>query len=295
MLNPNPTPLRRSRSVFLDLALLLLPRLPVLLLVPLAVGALVYAFAAQLPKTYVSASIIALPQGPSRMTPQQVASMLVSPVVLDAVVDPARNGQGLNRDEARGELARRIKTGVGKDQLVRLEVEGPTPEETRATAEAILNSWLKSTVPSEREQGEMKRRLAVATAGFENAQKALQHLLQDPPNTIGSRERGISVVAVGELSDRYLDQMLIIPRQLEGMPREVIKQPPTLPVQPIRPRKRLLAAAATGLAFFAVLAGVLLCYLLEAARADPARAETLRELRAALPGTRARKKDQVHA
>lgn len=294
MLNPTVPPSRPAGAGLFDLFLLLLRNLPLLVIVPLLAGALAYGLSWLLPRTYASAAIVALPQNYPKMTPQQVASMMTSPVVLDPVMEAMGLTKQFNRDQARAELARRVKAGVPKDLLVRLEVQGGTPEEAQQTAVAILDSWLKSTVPSEREKADLQRRLEVATAGFQNTQKALTDVLQDNPASVGRRERGVSLVAIGELSDRYLDQTLLIPREMEGIPREVIRQQPTLPAQPIKPRKLTLAATAAFLAFLATLAALVARYFLDLARADPLSAEKLRLLRESLPG-RARAQERTHA
>jgi LPS O-antigen subunit length determinant protein (WzzB/FepE family) len=290
MQNPTGLPPRRTSLKFFDLLELALRHWRRLLLVPLLVGVAAYGASYLLPRSYVSAAILVLPSPradrPLKQSPLQAASMLVSPLVLDEVVQQLGLYQELDRDRARLRLARRVQASLGKDALVRLQVEGSTPEEAQKTATAVLNAWLRSTVPSEREQADLKRRLEVANAGFASTQRALSQLVVETPLAAGRLEAGMSVVAIGELGDRYLDQILFISREIEGMQREVIRQAPTLPTWPVRPRKAFLAVSAALLAFVLVYGALLLRYLMERGRADPHGAENMRRLREALAGPR---------
>ncbi|NML47774.1 hypothetical protein HHL11_28760 [Ramlibacter sp. G-1-2-2] len=284
-----------TESSLFDLLLICVRHLRMLVLLPLAVGAAVYALAHFLPRTYSSVAIVQLPNN-SKMTPRQVAALLTSAVVLDPVVGQLKlaTSSNTNLDRARAVLAERLRAGVGRDQLVRLEVLGPTPESAQATAQAILDSWLKSTVPSDREQADLKRRLEVASEGFRNTQQALHSLTVESPNMAAKRESGTILVALGELAGRYLEQMLIIPIELQGVPRESVRQAPTLPTEPIRPRKGLLAITAAVVTAAAIVLVLALLHLLDLAHRIPARADKLRRLRAALRAS-GTKKDAAHA
>jgi capsular polysaccharide biosynthesis protein len=272
----------------LDTLLVLAKNLKLLLGVPLAVGLVALAVAYALPQGYASTAIVGVPTGPTAtITPQQAASLIVSPVVLDSVIDTLRLSPGLPRDDARLALAERVKTSVGKDLLVRLEVIAPTPEQAQQTANTILSAWLKSTVPSDREKADLKQKLAHASAALANVQQALKQLVVENPaaaGPAGRKEGSLSLVAIGELGDRYLEQVLAIPRQLEGLSPDVIKQAPTLPTKAVTPRKARIAIIAALAAGAAVLAYLLLRQMLDAAMQDARTAEKLRRLRQSLPG-----------
>jgi hypothetical protein len=289
-----PSP--KFRLDFTDACVVWLRNWRLLVTVPLLAGAVAYALGYVLPKAYLSGAIIALPNPtpdkPPKQTPQQVAGMMNSPLVLDAVIRERRFRPDLNLDQARGELARLVKAVVGKDQLVRLEVEGPTAAESQATAQSVLRNWLRSTVPSDREKADLKRKLEVASAGFDSTQKALNQLVVENPLAAGRRDGGISVVAIGQLGDHYLDQVLVIGREMEGIQPEVIRQAPTLPSQSIKPRKLVLAVTTAASTFIVLLVMLLLRHLFDLARADPRTARTLNRFRAAFRGERNTAVDQ---
>jgi hypothetical protein len=292
MQNPTGLSPRRASLKFFDLLVLALRHWPLLLLVPLVVGGATWGASHLLPRTYLSSAIVALPNArpewPLKQTPLQAASMMVSPLVLDPVVQQLGLYPELDRDRARAQLFSRVRATVGKELLVRLEVEAATPEEARRVAEAILEAWLRSLLPSEREKADLQRRLEVATAGLDSTEKALSQLVVETPLAAGRREAGLSVAAIGELRDRYLNQMLAIHRELEGQ-REVIKLAPSLPTRAVKPRKLLLAANAAVASFFLLFAALALRHLLELGRADPQGAEKLHRLREAL--ARGRRKE----
>jgi capsular polysaccharide biosynthesis protein len=289
MQSQTPSTLVKERPDFLDVLLILTKNIKLLVLTPLVVGLVALGIAYLLPRSYVSNAIIAIPVGASASaavtTPQQAASIMVSPVVLDPVIDTLKLTPDLSRDLARNALAERVKTSVGKDLLVRLEVIGPSPEEAQQTANTVLDAWLRSTVPSDREKADLKQKLSHASAALAHVQRALTQLVVENPagaGPAGRKEGTLSLVAIGELGDRYLDQVLGIPRQMEGLSREVIKQPPTLPTQAVRPKKALIAILATVLTAAALMSIIMLRHLLDAAALDPRRAEKLRRLRNAL-------------
>jgi uncharacterized protein involved in exopolysaccharide biosynthesis len=296
-LNPSmPTreaPPKVVESGLFDLVLMCLSHGRMLILLPLAVGAVVYGLAMLLPKTYTSGAIIQLPANNPKFTPPQVASILTSPVVLDPVIEKLNLTPDLNRDLARQELAKRVRAASGRDQLIKLDVLGETPEEAQVTANAVLDSWLRSTVPSAREQADMKRKLEVATNGYDTVQKALKQLLLENPSSVSRRESGLSAVSIGELGDRYFDQVLSFPHEMEGLPREVIRQAPTLPIEPIKPKKGMLAMMAALLTLAGILAAFGLRHLLDVAESIPQRAAKLHRLQAALPQLRRRASDRT--
>ena len=95
-------------------------------------------------------------------------------------------------------------------------------------------------------------------------------------------EAGTSFVGLGELQARYLGEVLSIPRELQGLSREVVKQPPTLPTEPISPTKGLIAAVAALAAGFVLLLWVFMRQAWRNAAQDPSAAEKQGRLESAL-------------
>ena len=95
-------------------------------------------------------------------------------------------------------------------------------------------------------------------------------------------EAGTSIVAIGELQTKFLSEVLVIPRQLKGYSRDVIRQPPTLPTEPVSPKKGLVAILAAVLSGFALLLWVFIREAWRRAIQDPDKAEKQKRLKAAL-------------
>lgn len=272
----------------LDMLLVVAENLKLLIFGPVLVGLLALAIAYVVPQSYTSQAILALP-APATVTmptPTQAAAMMASPVVLDPVVVALQLSAGRPIEEARKELLREIKVTVGKDGLLRLDVSANTPQEAQARASAIIGSWLKSTVPGEQDRADLEQRLAYARGALAAVNRLLERLTAEgaanlnQPLTRG--EAGTSLVAVGELQARYFAEVQTIPRTLQGLTTDVVKQPPTLPTEPVAPKKSLMAVLAALGSGFALLLWVFMRQAWKSAAQDPQAAPKLARLRAVL-------------
>ena len=212
--------------------------------------------------------------------------MLVSPIVLDPVIESLNLSKGQPIQVARTGLASQIKAAVGKDGLLRLDVTANTPLQAQAIANAVIDTWLKSTRPGEQDRVDLEKRLAYAKVSLESIRRLLERLTAEgatdlnKPLTRG--EAGTSIVAVGELQARYLGEVLSIPRSLQGLSRDVVVQPPTLPTEPVAPKKSLIAVLAALGSGFALLLWVFMRQAWKNAAQDPQAAEKQAKLCATL-------------
>lgn len=280
----------------IDLLLVLAPNWKLLVAAPLLVGLCTLAISFSLPQTYISQSILRLPTvNPNQQnsealsitpTPAQAAAMMTSPIVLDPVIEALDLSQGKVIQDARTELADKIKAAVGKDTLLRLDVEGASPAEAQKTADAIIDSWLKSTTPGEQEQADLAARLANAQKSLEGVNRLLERLTSEGSTTLNQPltrgEAVTSLVAVGELQNLYLRDVLAIPRAIKGFSRDVVLQPPTLPSKAIAPKKGLMAVVATLATGIALILFVFIRAAWRNAGTDPEFARKQTELLASL-------------
>ena len=287
----------------LDLLVVVAENLKLLVLGPLVVGVLALGVAFVLPQSYVSQAVLALPtavattnQNPSQPqalvftpTPAQAAAMMASPLVLDPVIESLKlaESEGRAMGAERSKLTSQVKAVVGKDGLLRLDVTANTPAQAQAIASAVVDSWLKSTVPSEQERAVLEGRLAHAKVSLESVNRFMARLAADdvPAAQKAARtgDAGTSLVAVGELQARYLNEVLSIPRALKGLSRDdVVKQPPTLPTEATAPKKGLIAVLCALAAGFVLLLWVFMRQAWRNATQDPQAAPKLARLRAAL-------------
>ncbi len=268
----------------LDLLVVVAENLRLLILGPILIGLLAFAATFVLPLSFSSQAILVLPSTPQ--TPAQAAIVMVSPLVLDPVVRGLNLSTGQPIDVARIGLASRIKATVGKDGLLRLEVTADTPQEAQAIGNAIIDTWLKSTVPGKLDLADLEKRLEFAKASLESVRR-FQALLTSDDGTNLSKpltrgEAGTSIIAIGELQARYLAEVLSIPRVLQGLSRDVVLQSPTLPTEPVAPKKSLITALATLGGGVVLLLWAYLRQVWKSAALDPKSAEKQSRLRAAI-------------
>lgn len=276
----------------LDLLLVFAENFKLLILGPVVAALLALAVGYVLPESFTSEAILALPASvpvPSTTqtpTPTQAAAMMVSPLVLDAVVQTLRLTPEHTIEGARTELAKHIKATVGKDGLLRLDATANTPGEAQKIANAIIDIWLKSTTPGEKDREDLEMRLIYAKTSLEAVRRLQDRLTGDDsaalnkPLTLGGAN--ISIVAIGELQARYQVEVLGIPRLLQGLSRDVVIQPPTLPIEPVAPRKKLITVVATLFSSLLLLLWVFMRQAWTKAARDPEVAEKQAKLLAAL-------------
>lgn len=275
-----------SQISLIDLLLVIVENLKLLVLGPVLLGFMALGVGYLMPKSYTSNAILSLPTpapntAPSP-TPAQAAAIMVSPVVLDPVIRSANGELENSIEEQRLNLAKQIKATVGKDMLLRLEVAGETPAQAQALANAIIDGWLNTTVPGERDRADLETRLGYAKTALDSVTRLIEKITNEGTTNLGKPltrgEAGTSLMAVGELQSKYLTEVLSIPRALQGLSRDVIVQQPTLPIKAAAPKKALIAVIATLATGFALLLFVFVRHAVRQSANDAANASKWAQL-----------------
>ena len=264
----------------LDLLVVVAENLRLMILGAVFFGLLALGIAFLLPQSFISQAILAVP------APAQVATIMGSPAVLDPVIESLRLSEGLPTQVARDALARQVKATVGKDGLLRIEVTANSPSGAQSIANAIIDTWLKSTAAGGRDREDLKKKLVFANTSLDAVSKFMDRLTAenaaDLTRPAVRGEIGTSIVAIGELRSRYQDQVLSIPRALQGLSREVVKQAPPLPTERAAPRKSLIALLAALGGGFLILVGAFIRLAWKNAAKDPLTADKQARLLAAI-------------
>lgn len=212
--------------------------------------------------------------------------MMVSSIVLDRVVESLKLSKEQPIQVVRMTLAKEIKATVGKDGLLRLDVSAPSAIQAQAIANAVIDSWLISTVPSGDDRTDLERRLSYAKLAFDSTTRFVEHFthkdsasLNNPPLLDQSTA---TIVTVQELQARYLSEVLSTSRSLKGLSRDIVMQPPTLPTEHVPSKKGLFATLSALAAGFALLLWVFMRQAWRNAVLDPQTAPKFARLRAAL-------------
>ncbi|MDO9145565.1 Wzz/FepE/Etk N-terminal domain-containing protein [Rhodoferax sp.] len=277
----------------LDLLVVVAENIKLLLLGPLLAGLVALGIGYALPQNYVSQAILLLPSTNSTNSTNsaQAAAMMTSPLVLDPIIatDPELNAKPI--ETARIALAGKLKAAVAKDGLLRLDATATQPQAAQALANAVIDNWLKSTVPGPQDRADLEKRLSYASNALASVTTLLNTLSVDGAVSLGKPltrgEAGTSLVGLGELQTRYLNDVLGIPRSLQGLSRDVVKQPPTLPTEPVSNKKALIAVMSTLGAGFALLLFVFMRQAWRNASQDPETAPKMARLRAAFGARKA--------
>jgi capsular polysaccharide biosynthesis protein len=278
----------------LDVLLVIAENLKLLILGPLLVGLVAWGVGFNLPQSFASQAILALPapatpqttSSASVPTPTQAAALMVSPLVVDPVVRSLGLYADAPVEEARKKLVRQIKTTTGKDGLLNLDVTAASPQEAQALANAVIDNWLKSTVPGSQDRADLEKRLANAKASLESVNALLGRLSSEGATSLNKPltrgEAGTSIVAIGELQARYLSDVLAIPRALQGLSRDVVIQAPTLPREPVTEKRGMVAVLLAIGSALVLLLGVFLQFAWRSAGRDPREAAKQAKLVAAV-------------
>ena len=273
-----------SEVSLLDLLVVLAESLKLLIAGPLVIGLLAYAICHVLPQSFVSQSILSLPS--SSQTPTQAVAVMVSPLVLDPIIEQLNQTGGRSIQDSRTALAKQINASVGKDGLIRLDVTANSAVLAQNIANAVIDSWLKTTLPAQLDRADLEKRLAYARASLQAVDGLLQSLsaegLAALSKALTRGDAGVSIVAVGELQARYLSEILNTTRALRGLTRDVVVQPPTKPAEPVAPKKGLVATLAAIGSGVVLLLWVFMRNAWCSAALDSAAAEKQARLQAAL-------------
>jgi len=222
----------------LDILIVIADNWRVLLLGPLFIGLLALAISYARPDSFLSTSILAPPASPQ--TPVQAIAVMVSPIVLDRVIESLKLGQGRSLQMARSGLIKQISATVGKDGFIHLDVTANTPTAAMSLANAVIDNWLLTTIPPAGDRVDLEARLAYAKVALASVRGLLDRLTSEGAANLSSTftrgEASLSVVALGELQARYFSEVLTIPRTLRGLSRDLIVQSPTLPTEPASKR-----------------------------------------------------------
>lgn len=236
-----------------DLLLVIVDNLRLLIIGPILVGALVFAIASVVPKTYESMAIL--------KADQNVASLMLSATVLDPIATSMGYTQKLEADDARVELKKQIQAHFNaKDKLLNLTAQGETPQAAQSLAHAILNQTYAKSQPRDSEKLRLQKQLEQAQTREKEASQSAQIL--------GKKLDTTATSSASEVSQGYAQMMRVvqesqaaqveIERQLNGLDSSALVQEPTLPTKYAAPKRGLLTVLAVQVAGFFLLIWVFL-------------------------------------
>lgn len=266
----------------LDLLIAVVQRTRLLVIVPLLAGLAGFTVAYLKPPTYTSEAILAMAEATSK----QAALIMVTPLVIDPVIDKLNLTRDMPLEQARDQLVAQIRTKVARDGLLRIEVGAPSPAQAQLLARAVIESWRATTVPGEQEKQELQARLIYVQKMLKSIDLLMARLTTESPvyfdGAVARGDRGLTLVSMGELQAKYFAESYAIPRALQGVSPDVVRQQPSLPTRPAPAGKASFAILLTISTFLLLLIAVLMKHLLDRYVVDTRNAIKMARLRSAL-------------
>lgn len=269
----------------LDLLVVIAENLKLLILGPLFVGICALGTAFTLPQTYESQSTLN-PQKPGlNVSGAMLASYIKSFDVLKKAADDIGFEPDSSTQQRIEKLEKLLAVSVGKqDQLVTLKTQGDSPESARLLNESIWKNVLPLTIPRGKDmerlqtqiQAERERLQAGQKLEIETAKKLLSGSASASEAT--SRLYGELLAA----NSTRLQAIAALEAQAEGLTLENLTEQPTVPERAIKPKKALIAIAATLGAGMLLLFFVFVRHALRSSSKDPEQAAKLQQIRRAL-------------
>jgi hypothetical protein len=250
-------------TVLLDALIILSGRWKLLIVGPLIAGAVAYAGAFLLPKSYLSYAYV----GPlDEATARKTSSLILSPSVLDAVLRkfPQPPFSSMTMDEARLYLAERVgfTLAPGGDpklpSLYILKAMDSQPARARDLLTAIIDSWLVAMKAPPDKLASLQRLQEGIDIQSADLSSAITRLMNHPELLSGDVKTGYAPVNVADMIKLRTDGISKsedLRTAMAGPGRDVIVSPPTMPTTPVGPLKRKIVAVVAGstLAFLIVL------------------------------------------
>ena len=241
-------------TLLLEALIILSARWKLLIVGPLAAGAIAYGVSLLLPKSYQSYAYL----GPmDEVTARKTASLVLSPLVLDVTLRkfPQPPFSSMTLDEARIYLRERIDFGLatGADSkfpsLYVLKIIDSQPARARDFLTAIIDAWLVAMVPPPDKLASLKRVQEGIDIQSADLSSAITRLMDHPELLSPDVKTGYAPVNVADmikLRTEGVSKSEDLRAAMAGPGRDIIVSPPTLPTIPVRPVKRQIVAVVTG-------------------------------------------------
>lgn len=267
----------------LDLLVVIAENIKLLILGPLSIGILALGITFTLPKTYESLSTLSPNKPGTNVSGPILVSYIKSADTLEAIAKDIDFEPGHSLEKRLKKLEKSISVSVGKaDGLVTLKTQAHTPEMAQALNTAVWKHVLPLTIPRNSDMQRLQAQLQ-----SEKARLASSEQLEKETAVLLSNEQGHTEATprlFGELlnaNSERLKAISVLEAQMEGLTIENFSQRPTLPESSIKPRKGLIAAAATVGTGLILLLFIFGRYALSNSKNDPEQAEKIQRLRQA--------------
>jgi uncharacterized protein involved in exopolysaccharide biosynthesis len=276
----------------LDILVVLAENFWLLLLAPLAIGAITFGIVSFLPKTYESTALLranAATVDGLPMATAELAVKLQSPVLLNQAAGSRKwiTDRNLDPQSLEGFLSKIVAVRTDRQSsIITLTTSGPTPEDAQALAESILRLAAEALSVQGAVKERALQRLESARDALNVMNTAFAAILQVDAKTRKVETdfpyQPASRPALADLVEQKLDTEETI-RDLElalnTSEDDIIIQRPTFESKAVRPKTLQLIAVSTILSGLALTVLVFIRAALRAAAHDPEGADKITRIR----------------
>lgn len=291
-----PDALPGNEFGFLDVLIIIAQNLRLLIFAPIVAGLLGFGIAYIWPPKYASVAYLTFPAESEKQTgaSKSAEALMRSPPVLDVVLK--QYPQSGLPDRQRRELDRRIgwSAARGADRktpnVVVVSVEDDSPQRARVINVALLEAWLEATKPKADRRARLEARLERTEEQLKAVSDLFDRLTGETPKLgLPGMQNELALSLSGLLAQRagHIASIDSLKLALAGVGRDVIVVPPTLPDEPIWPKKAWFAIAAAAGTFLVLLLFLLGRHAWHVGEASPQTRQKLAQIASALRRQRA--------
>lgn len=268
----------------LDLLVVFADNIKLLLAVPIFTGLLGFSAGFLLTPTYESRSVLSVPSTPSKLGEQDViASYVRAADVLVAAGREAQIGTALTDGNLLKKMETLVNISVGRqDKLITLTTQGATPESAQQLNQVLWRLALSKSIPQASDMARLNTQLTAEkerlTSGLALEASTARALQNGSANESTARLYGELLTS----NSKRLERITELEALMEGVTVRSLTQQATLPEEPIKPQKAIIAMV-TGLGGgFLTFLFVFARHALRTASRNPEQAEKIRRIREAV-------------
>jgi hypothetical protein len=247
----------------LELLIVVIQHVKLLVLLPLAVGAVVSSLGYLKQPSYTSESILAMAEAMAK----EPGPIIVSPLVIDPVIEKLNLAKDIPLTQARDQMVSQVSTKVGRGGLFLLNVSADSPARAQLLGNTLIDAWLATTLPGDDEKARLQERLTYVQKMLKLTNQALERVTSESPSDFDGA--------------KYFSESQVISRALQGVSRDLIRQRPSLAILPDPAVKSIRAVLMTVVTFLLLLIGVMLKHLITRFTRDARNGAKITRLRAA--------------
>jgi len=268
----------------LDLLVVLADNIKLLVAVPICTGLLGLGAGFLLTPTYESRSVLSVPSTPSMIGQQDViASYVRAADVLVAAGREAQIGPALTDGKLLKKMEVLVNVSVGRqDKLITLTTQGATPESAQQLNQVLWKLALPKSIPQTSDMARLNTQLTAEkerlTSGLALEASTARTLQNGSANESTARLYGELLAS----NSKRLERIAELEALMEGVTAKSLTQQATLPEDPIKPKKAMIAVAAGLGGGFLTLLFIFARHALRTASRNPEQAEKIRRMRQAV-------------